>query len=286
MPVRLRRVAALLLTCACLSATAACDGSAGAASGTDPHASATYLALGDSVPFGYRAGAGADYETASDFVGYPELVGRKLHLDVVNATCPGETTTSFTDVTAQSNGCENTLRTTAGYRTAYPLHVRYDSARQSQLDFALSTLKRTKDVSLVTLQLGANDAFLCQQTTADRCASEIVTVAESVQSNLIRILSALRDRGGYHGRIVVVTYYAMNYATAEAAGIQVLNSAMAAAATVNHAEVASGFDAFAPAAKASGGDAVAAGLVRPGDVHPTAEGQQLLAEAVERAVSG
>jgi lysophospholipase L1-like esterase len=154
---------------------------------------------------------------------------------------------------------------------------------ESQLEYAVRTLRRTKDVSLVTLQAGANDAFLCQHTTDDGCRSEIGTVAQTVQNNLGRILAALRGDGGYRGRIVVVTYYALDYAAPEAGATQALDSAMAAAARAHGAAVASGFDAFRPVAERSGGDAVAAGLVLPNDVHPTAEGQRLLAQAVEKA---
>jgi hypothetical protein len=39
-------------------------------------------------------------------------------------------------------------------------------------------------------------------------------------------------------------------------------------------------------AQKSGGDSVAAGLVISGDVHPTDQGQELLAGAVEKAVAG
>jgi lysophospholipase L1-like esterase len=247
----------------------------------------TYLALGDSVPFGYRgqpAGA-VDYSKAANFTGYPELVGQKLGLHVLNAACPGETTASFTDVTAQSNGCENTPHASVGYRTAFPLHTLYDSVNQSQLDFAVQTLKQTKNVSLVTLQIGANDAFLCQQTTADQCLSEAGTLAQSVQTNLDGILAALRDRGGYRGKLVVVTYYSLQYTGAQVTATQLLDGAITAAAQAHGATVASGFDAFKAPALAAGGDSITAGLVIPDDVHPTAEGQELLATAVEKAAA-
>src|SRR5436305_8956309 len=57
-----------------------------------------YLALGDSVPFGFREATNAptpDYTDAANFRGYPELVGSELGLKVVNASCPGETSSSF-----------------------------------------------------------------------------------------------------------------------------------------------------------------------------------------------
>ena len=281
MPVarRLRRALVALVAVAAVVPLAACDGPAGASTPTPPRA--TYLALGDSVPFGFRAGA--DYSKAADFVGYPQLVGEKLGVKVVNATCPGETTASFIDEKAPSNGCENSPRSAFGYRTGFPLHVLYDSVNQSQLDYAVRSLRTTRNVSLVTVQVGANDAFICQHTTSDGCLSEIGTVARTVQTNLGTILAALRGEGGYRGRIVVVTYYAMDYAAPEAGAIRVLDGGMAAAARAHGASVASGFDAFRPVAEKSGGDSTAAGLVLPNDVHPTAEGQRLLARAVEKA---
>src|SRR5688500_1207936 len=60
----------------------------------------TYLALGDSVPFGYYGNAGALYLDPDNFVGYPELVADDLKLRLLNASCPGETTASFIDVDA------------------------------------------------------------------------------------------------------------------------------------------------------------------------------------------
>ena len=77
----------------------------------------------------------------------------------------------------------------------------------------VDTLEET-EVDLVTVQIGANDAFICQRTTADRCSSqaELQTLAQTVQTNLDRILKALREQ--YDGQIVVVTYYALNYSDA------------------------------------------------------------------------
>ena len=245
-------------------------------------AEGTYLALGDSVPFGFRGGATAEFSDADNFVGYPELVGEELGLEVVNATCPGETTASFLDVTAQSNGCDNSLQSGFGYRTAYPLHVRYDSPDQSQMAFALRTLAETDDVDLVTLQIGANDAFLCQRTTASRCLdmADLQAMAQTLQGNLDRILATLRNEAGYDGQIVVVSYYALNYADPTGAATQVLDNAIAQVAAAHQADVADGYAVFKPRADASAGDSVAAGLVLPNDVHPSADGQQLLADAV------
>src|SRR4051812_41364557 len=84
----------------------------------------TYLGLGDSVSFGYQEPGvvpAPDYSHASSFQGWPEHTGRALHIKVVNASCPGETSASFIDPTAQAFGCENTAGNTAiSYRKNFP----------------------------------------------------------------------------------------------------------------------------------------------------------------------
>jgi hypothetical protein len=217
MTVRARGLVLTLLAATGLAASSAATPALAAPPTPSTAAPATYLALGDSVPFGYRGNqSAATYGNASNFVGYPELVGADRGLQVLNASCPGETTDSFMNVHAPSNGCESSPASPDGYRTAYPLHVDYGHtppSEVSQLDYAVATLERTPNVRLVTLQLGANDGFLCQQTTADHCASvqEIAGVADHVRRNVSVILSTLRTRTHYTGTIEVVTYYALDY---------------------------------------------------------------------------
>src|SRR5512141_421686 len=127
-----------------------------------------YLALGDSVAFGYRppqVTPPADYLDASNFVGYPEVLAERSGLRLTNASCPGETTASLIDATAQSNGCENSVGLPYGYRTFYPLHVAYQGA---QLDYAVQYLRSHPRTRLVSIDVGANDLFICQATTPDK----------------------------------------------------------------------------------------------------------------------
>src|SRR5882762_1311684 len=116
----------------------------------------TYLALGDSVPFGYSPLLNPS--NASNFVGYPEIVARQLNIEDVNATCPGEATGGFISLTGTDNVCR-------GYRFGLhePLHVSYTG---SQLSFATSYLRTHKRTRLVTLTLGANDFFRFQKDCA------------------------------------------------------------------------------------------------------------------------
>lgn len=239
----------------------------------------TYLALGDSVTFGYRGGAETEYADEDDFVGFPELVAEELGLEVLNAACPGETTGSFLDTSAGSVGCHDLLGSGPGYRTANPLHVPYASADQSQLDFAVRALRGDDDVELVTLMIGANDGFLCRATTPSGCTDPADTeaLATTVRTNVDTILRTLRTDAGYDGQIVVVTYYALDYSGEAATG---LGSGLGTVAARHGADVADGFAAFRDRALAAGGSSVAAGLVLPDDIHPSADGQQLLADAV------
>src|SRR4051794_1271220 len=65
----------------------------------------SYLALGDSVPFGFIPLAGFEAVNASNFVGYPDYVGQAQGMRTVNGACPGEASGSFLDEFTPDNGC-------------------------------------------------------------------------------------------------------------------------------------------------------------------------------------
>ena len=124
-----------------------------------------------------------NYLHAHSFVGYPEYLAQRLRERVSNASCPGETSASLLYAGAQSNGCENSVGSTIGYRTYYPLHVQYQG---TQMQYALKYLTAHKHTRLITLDIGANDAFVCQETTADLCSStsELAQLALEIGTNL------------------------------------------------------------------------------------------------------
>jgi lysophospholipase L1-like esterase len=248
-----------------------------------------YLALGDSIAFGYRPlPSFADYRNPAAFTAYPEDVARALKLNLVNAACPGETTASMINTGAPSNGCETNARGGPGYRRIAPLHVSY---RGSQLSYAVRYLQQYPDTQLVTIGIGANDLFRCEDTTADHCAGpDLGRTLAGVTANLDTILSALRNQARYRHTLVVVTYYALNYGdAASVTPVEALNAALAGPAARYGARLANGFAAFRAASARAGGDTCAAGLrikLASGgcDLHPTALGQQVLAAAVEAAL--
>ena len=252
----------------------------------------TYLALGDSVAFGYvppEAVPAPDYFDPSSFVGYPEDVAQALHIPVANASCPGETTASFYIPGAQSNGCENSPGSSVGYRTEFPLHVQYAG---TQMLYALKYLATHRHTRLVTINIGANDAFLCQETTADKCASpaELQATLKKIQVNLAVIYALIRDVARYHGPLVALTYYSLSYSDpTQVASTEALNSAIASVTEKFGGRVADGFAAFEGPSLAAGGSPCAAGLLiklpdGTCNIHPSPEGHQLLAQAIEAVI--
>lgn len=278
------RIVTWLLAAAVLLVAAA---PASAARGKPVARGSTYLALGDSVTFGYQEQQvvpAPDYTHARSFVGYPELLGSALRLRVFNAACPGETSASLVDASAPSNGCENV------YRKSFPLHVRY---RGSQLAYAVRFLRGHRDTRLVSLMIGANDYFLCQKTTADACASpaEQAATLSKIAANVRRTLSAIRRDARYRGQIAIIRYYAVDYSSpALRAFSQALNTAMAKGARGFHVVIADGFGVWRAASVRSGLKPCAAGLLTqlgaPGTcgIHPSYSGQALLAQALLRAI--
>jgi lysophospholipase L1-like esterase len=253
-----------------------------------------YLALGDSVTFGYMEPAvvpAPDYANAASFLGYPEQLAARLHLSVANAACAGETSSSLINPAAPSNGCENNPQHTGGnYRQIHPLHVNY---KGSQLAYALSYLHSHHNVRLVTLMIDANDFFVCQETTADECAStaEQTAVAATVTKNIHTILSAIRTKAGYNGQLVIVNYYSLNYSLpADNAQSEALNQVQDAAAKPFGVKIADGYGELQAASVHSGGDTCTAGLLTQLStggcgIHPSYAGQALLAQALEKTIT-
>lgn len=256
---------------------------------TPVSAGSRYLALGDSVTFGYQEATvlpSPNYHDASSFLGYPDHLGAQLHLKVTNAACPGETSASLINATAPNLGCEQ------AYRKAFPLHVSYKGA---QLAFAVSFLRPHRDVRLVSLMIGANDLFLCQHTTADGCAKEFNAALAKIGRNVRTILSAVRDKAHYAGQLAIVNYYSLDYSPAGAgttAVVRLLNKTVDAAAKPFHVVVADGFGKFKQATVRFASDPCLAGLLtltqsgppRKCGIHPSYAGQALLAAALGKVI--
>lgn len=296
----MRRAVAIAAAAAAIGGTFAAT-SAGAATSAPPpvHSGSVYLALGDSVPFGFREADNLptpDYKKPTTFLGFPKLVRLDLGLKSVNAACPGETSSSFINTSKQSNGCENPApgSQTPGYRKLFPLHVKYDG---SQLAFAVNFLKTHPGTRLVSLMLGANDGFVCQEEHDGVCAGQdLNNMSKTLSANLTTIIKKIRGTG-YKGQLVVVNYYSNDYAdTQQTQLVQGLNAVIDG--TALHVDptikIAPTFAVWRNAAAQSNGDDCKAGLltyeydsngnVYKCGVHPSLGGQALIASAVERVV--
>ena len=272
-------------------------GAVPAAASADESGGGSYLALGDSVPFGFSPLLNPKH--ASVFVGYPEMVAEALELHDVNATCPGEATGGFLSLTGIDNVCRF-------YRFVAdnPLHVEYQG---SQMDFALRYLRGHPDTRLVTLTLGANDFFRWQHDcvqpmpppAVNTCAPDPATsfgvMLATMQANLTTIFDKIRGTG-YSGLIVGMTYYSLTYP--DTSGAAILNGPMQAAlkAPGVAGHEASGVEAWRATAMAvpppdTGSSCMAGLLIRlaPGpkgcDVHPTPLGRDLLAAKVLETIA-
>jgi lysophospholipase L1-like esterase len=256
---------------------------------------ATYLALGDSVTFGYLESTVVptpNYKNQAYFLGYPEHLAKELHANVVNPSCPGETSASLINPKAQSNGCENSLGSKVGYRTLYPLHIAY---KGSQLAFAVAYLKSHHNVRLVSLMIGANDLFLCMKQLKDGClsTSDQTALRARIAHNIHIILAAVRKQARYHGQIIIVHYYSLNDASSLYNSVsENLNAAENSGARPFHVKFADSFGIWAAHTHNFAGNTCAAGLLtRWGagagtcGVHPSFAGQSLLAEAVLRVLT-
>jgi hypothetical protein len=291
--------------------------------GAPAFADYTYLALGDSVPFGMNVTLLPPYSqqtpTPADFIGYPQIAAAAMRVSVLNAACPGETSWSFLKlpnpnppVVPPDNGCNSThvvLPPSPGLPPLFIppfkpnlLHVNYSVA---QMDFAISQLQANPKIDLVTLNIGANDVLLVLpaliQCNFDpdpaMCAQNVLSpVLMTYAANLGAILTGLRKQ--YQGTLILMTYYSPNPALDSVTAA--LNQTMVQVATQLSAApgfvpvtIADGFTAFQNASASFGHDACQAGLLiplppspynlSPCDVHPSTSGADLLATLVELA---
>ena len=269
---------AVLFTAASASATNPAGGSGG------------YLALGDSIAFGFIDQAGYEYYYPTNFVGYVDWTSLAGDLTGANGSCPGETSGSFLSSTAPDNGCRF-------YRSLFPLHVVYGSIKSTQLAFATGFLQSHANTQLVTIAVGADDLLLLEQqcnndpTCLANGAPQVFATAEA---NVQKILAALRATG-YTGAIVVVNYYSPDYSNQfETELIGGLNQAITAPAPAYGAVVADVFSAFEAAANNSFAklNTCVAGLLNAAnpqtspptcDIHPSQFGHKLMAQVVEGA---
>jgi len=244
-----------------------------------------YLALGDSVAFGYNPLF--DFRNPNNFIGYPSPAAAALDDRLANASCPGETSSHFISLTGIDRGC-------GPFRAVFPLHKSYAS---SQLDFADAYLAAHPETRVVSLDIGANDLFLLEDACGGAANTQCIltglpALLALVSSNLDTIYGHIRNQDGYRHKLVALTYYSLNYADRTTTYVtSQLNAVVAARTQAWGGVVADGFVAFANASALYSGDTCAAGLrivtkASPltCDIHPTRHGRRILARAILEAL--
>ena len=164
----------------------------------------TYLALGDSLAFGFSPLAGPT--SAGNFIGYPTTVAAKLKLRLTNAACPGETSSHLVDLAGTDNNC-------GLWRANFPLHATYST---TQLAFADAFLKSHPKTLVVSIDIGANDVQAlvnkCGGMTEVGCIQAgLPGVLATLAANLDTIYGHIRNGDGYRHKLVAVTTYSTNY---------------------------------------------------------------------------
>jgi len=239
-----------------------------------------YVALGDSVTFGYSPLL-EDPWIPERFVGYAELIGQRTGMPVTNLGCPGQTAQALVSQAALDNGCFD-FREFARQEGITVLHADYDG---TQLDAALAAVRSSEPPSLISIQGGGNDTTICVE--GDAPESCLDATIPKVTASLREAISQLRA-AGYRGRIVLVGYHLVPGLEDP---LRRINRAVERAARhgdADFAEVARPFERYA---RRNGGDLCRAGLLvalpdGSCDLHPSAVGHNIIADAVLDAAFG
>jgi lysophospholipase L1-like esterase len=242
-----------------------------------------YLALGDSIPFGFNPTVAVNL---ANYHGYPEFVSEDLHRKVANASCFGETSGSFLSPAAPDFGCRQWKQ------AGKPLFIHYSG---TQMNYAINYLLNNPNPEFVTINIGGNDLAVLQQNCNFDLTCELnglPAVFATYSQNMLTIFSNIRVQAKYDGPIVLLTYYAFNYTDPVLVPVFMeLNGIASGIATSFGAKIADGFTAFQIATIPFGGDSCKTGLLvklsnGTCDTHPSLEGQLLLAATVLEAAGG
>jgi lysophospholipase L1-like esterase len=241
-----------------------------------------YLALGDSIAYGFQPTKRPGARASVFNTGYVDVFAARLRrlapkLRVVNYSCPGESTVTFT-----RGGCP-------GIGDGFKLHTPY---RGSQLRAAESFLRaHPGQVSPITLTLWGNDWL---PLLLDKCKGEVACVKKrgpgaiaALGSRLTSIVQRLRAAAP---KAEIIVTGAWNLDPQQLVRLEpmyrTLDAAIAGAASVSRARFANARVVFNPAGDAQFQQARLCALTficSKGDPHPTDPGYRGLANAVMTA---
>ena len=262
-----------------------------------------YLALGDSISFGYHP-LPPPPQPIQSYIGYPEILDPLVPKQEINLSCPGQSSSSFLYGKAASatevpgENCEFISPSLPGWKAAnLPMHIAYTG---TQADYAVSQLLVNKSIDLVTISLGGDDLLFVQYMCGGPANPNFVPCVQGALSdpkgalftygnNLATILARIRTEAKYTGTIVLVKYFAPSTDPLVKQAIGALNQVMAQVGSQFGAKMADAYTAFQIASIPYGGDPCKAGLLArlsptTCDVHPTLLGQSVLATTVVIAI--
>jgi lysophospholipase L1-like esterase len=307
----LHRVRACVLVCvAVVAALGAFVLAPAASAGT---IGSTYLALGDSLAYGFHEAQFFEEFEKGTFTplhfdeGYVDdfaavLKSSNPSLQYINDGCPGETTEAFIHGSGIGGFCSNFPAETP-FPNAY-LHHRYEG---TQLEDALTILKENPNVSPITLDIGSNDVLQFLQNSCgfpkeNKCANEqIEGEFAHIAANVDSILTQLHAAAP-HAQIVFVAAYNPYPGVPTPGGDLLeagLNAALAnVAASIPHTTFANTEPVFNPSIITGGPESedipticaytamCPGGVFNPAspkaDIHPTKLGYEVMAAVLEK----
>ena len=237
-----------------------------------------YLALGDSIAYGFQPTKEPGTRASAFNTGYVDVFATRLrtlspHIRVVNYGCPGESTVTFT-----RGGCP-------AFADGFKLHSAF---RGAQLPAAVSFLRvHAGDVSPITVTLWGNDWL---PLLLDKCKGKLACVRTrgpdaiaSIGARLASILRRLRAAAPDAEIIVTGAWNPDPGQLAQFAPIyRSLNASIARAASGSGARVAKVLPVLNPpgtVAKQRARLCMLTFICSKGDPHPTDAGYRALANA-------
>lgn len=210
-----------------------------------PKKNGVYLAMGDSLAFGYQQAkvlAGLPNPDPATFnTGYVDVFGAAITatyptVTTTNLGCPGETSDTLLNATNATTGC-----------TTYPFGIHENHPNQTQMRAALKVLRQNEDkVVPVTIGIGANDVLgLVRNTCTTAGVIDLGCVQANapatfltIQSNLDKALRKIRDEAERTEILVVGLYNPLYPAIFQQVLTQTGNPATAAAAAAGTDQLA------------------------------------------------
>jgi lysophospholipase L1-like esterase len=229
-----------------------------------------YLALGDSLAYGYQPNGDHTHGYVDDFFTFLQSRGMQDHQ---NLGCPGETSTTFI----------------SGGKCHYPLPF------SSQLAAALAYLQQQAhagQMTLITLNLGANDLLgeinpkTCK--VSDTFTGDLQTLDTNLTKTILpQLRAAMKDNHGQiFGKLILLNYYDpyQNICPQTVQNIEILNNHLSHD-VVGFGILANIFGAFGGAVVPNTNICKYTWMCSPAhgpDIHPTTAGYQVMTNVLEK----